>query len=622
MIKISSYLLDRLNTPDKIKKATFKQLNVLSSDIRKRIVEVVSKNGGHLASNLGVVELTIALLRCFDPPNDKIVFDVGHQCYAYKMLTGRLEEFATIRTENGISGYPKTSESPYDAFIAGHASTSLSAAFGLKSAMTINGKKDFVVAVIGDGALTGGMSYEAFNNIGKTKENLIIILNDNEMAISKNEGAMAKYLAAIRNKKRYFALKDSTEKLLSSVPFVGDELRNGACKVKKSIKQIFYVGTFFENLGFRYYGPVNGHDIKTLCDVLNDAKEKNVPAVIHINTQKGKGYLPSEDNPGEFHGISKFDPFTGKTLGKSQTTFSENFGHWLLKKGRENNKICAVTAAMEHGTCMQYFAREFKDKGRYFDVGIAEEHAVTFTASLACGGAVPIFAIYSTFLQRGYDQLIHDASIEKQHIVLAIDRAGIVGDDGETHQGLFDVAFLSTIPGFTIFSPSNFKEQVYMLNYAVDKMNTPVAVRYPRGAESEKISSYEPTGRDFDIISKNSDTAVLTYGRLFAECVKAAESADFDIVKVNRVFPVSDKLIASLLKYKNILFFEEGVLNGSLSQRVSALLMEKGFSGRVKIHAIDNFVPQGRIDSMTKKLGLDADSMIEEVSLCRAILED
>ena len=617
MIKISSCLLDRLNSPEKIKKATFKELNILSSDIRKRIVDVVSKNGGHLASNLGVVELTIALLKCFDPPDDKIVFDVGHQCYAYKMLTGRLDEFSTIRTENGISGYPKTTESPYDAFIAGHASTSLSAAFGLKAAMTLNGKDDFVIAVIGDGALTGGMSYEAFNNIGKTKENLIIILNDNEMAISKNEGAMARYLATIRNKKSYFELKENTEKVLSSVPLVGENLKNGVAKVKKNIKQIFYVGTFFENLGFRYYGPVDGHDIRTLCDVLNDAKEKRVPAVIHINTQKGKGYLPSEDNPGEFHGISKFDPSTGRKLGKSATSFSDVFGHWLLDKGKENGKMCAITAAMEHGTCMQYFAREFKDKGRYFDVGIAEEHGVTFAASLACGGAIPVFAIYSTFLQRGYDQLIHDASIEKQHIVLAIDRAGIVGDDGETHQGLFDVAFLSTIPGFTIFSPSNFKEQVYMLNYAVDSMDSPVAVRYPRGEEDNKISCYEPTGKDFDIISKNSDIAVLTYGRLFAECIKASESADFDIVKVNKVFPVADDLIESLLNYKNILFFEEGTLNGSLSQRISSLLMEKGFKGRVKINAIDRFVPQGKIDSMTKRFGLDADSMIKEVNLCK-----
>ena len=590
------------------------ELCALSGDVRDKIVSVVSKNGGHLASNLGVVELTIALLKCFDPPNDKIVFDVGHQCYTYKMLTGRLNEFDTIRCENGLSGYPKTTESKYDAFIAGHASTSLSAAFGLKCAMTVNGKKDFVVAVIGDGALTGGMSYEAFNNIGKTKENLIIILNDNEMAISKNEGAMAKYLSTIRNKKRYFEFKDNTEKTLSAIPVVGESLKKGVSKTKKAIKQVFYPGTFFENLGFRYYGPVDGHDIKMLCNVINDAKQRRVPAVIHVNTQKGKGYLPSEDNPGEFHGISKFDPSTGKTIGTSVKSFSEVFGHWLLNKGRENKKICAITAAMEHGTCMQYFAREFKNKGRYFDVGIAEEHGVTFASALACGGAVPVFAIYSTFLQRGYDQLIHDTAIEKQHLVLAVDRAGIVGDDGETHQGLFDVAFLSTIPGFTVFSPSNFKEQIYMLNYAVDKMNTPVAVRYPRGGEDLSVKDYKPTGKDFDIIGNNGSVAVVTYGRLFAEACKAKEKTDFDIVKVNKVSPIEDELVKALSGYDHLLFFEEGTSNGSMSQKVCSKLLEKGFGGKVKINAVDGFVPQGKIDSMLKKLGLDSEAIIKEVN--------
>ncbi|MPM70556.1 1-deoxy-D-xylulose-5-phosphate synthase [bioreactor metagenome] len=392
------------------------------------------------------MELTLALMYCFDVAQDKIVWDVGHQCYTYKLLTGRLSRFATLRQENGISGFPKTEESAYDSFIAGHASTSIAVAYGLKRSMTLQGKSNHVVAVIGDGSLTGGMAYEGLNNVGKSGENLIIIINDNEMAISKNEGAVAKYLSVIRSKPGYFKVKKITEQALLSVPVAGEALRDLVAGSKTVLKQVIYPSTFFEELGFTYFGPVDGHNLQNLCDILAEAKKTDGPSIIHIMTQKGKGYAFAEQNPGAYHGVSRFDIKTGQPLKAAGESFSSVFGKELVRLAETNNRICAITAAMEHGTGLQYFGRRFKKSGRYYDVGIAEEFGVTFASALSAGGMLPVFAIYSTFLQRGYDQIIHDAAIEKRHIVLGVDRAGIVGDDGETHQGIFDVAFFVNHP--------------------------------------------------------------------------------------------------------------------------------------------------------------------------------
>ena len=611
--------LDLKGYPETINKLSFSQLDMLSADIREELLENVSKTGGHLASNLGVVELTVALLKSFDPLQDRVVWDVGHQCYPFKLLTGRRKQFSTLRQQDGISGFPKTQESPYDAFISGHASTSLPVAFGIKKAMTLNQDDHTVIAVIGDGSMTGGMAYEGLNNIGKSGENLIVVLNDNEMAISKNEGALARYLSVMRSKPNYFKVKDATDVALRSIPVVGDRLRNLVSESKTMVKQALYPSTFFEEFGFTYYGPIDGHDIKSLCEVLAEAKEKREPALIHIETVKGKGYTPAERNPGGFHGVSPFNIETGEALKASGVNFSEVFGRTLTQLGKQNSSICAVTAAMEHGTGLQHFARAFKKQGRFFDVGIAEELAVTFCAGLSAGGKIPVLALYSTFLQRGYDQLIHDASIEKRHMIIGVDRAGIVGDDGETHQGLFDAAFLSTVPNIKVFSPSNYSELKLMLKYAVYKGDGLQAIRYPRGAEAKNLENYVATGKDFDHINADATkTVVVTYGRIFAEALKVCnlENPNFSIIKLNVITPIREQAVLEALNYKNVVIVEEGILNGGIAMQFASKLMTNGYSGKVKISAIEGFVPQGKVEDMLCKYKLDANSILEAVNEC------
>lgn len=592
--------------PQMIQSMSICQLEVLASEIRKELVNTVSQTGGHLASNLGVVELTLALMHVLNVPNDKIVWDVGHQCYTYKLLTNRLERFSTLRQENGISGFPKTEESRYDSFISGHASTSIAVAYGLKRAASLSGRKENVAAVIGDGSFTGGMIYEGLNNVGKSRENLIIVLNDNEMAISRNEGAFAKYLSIMRSKPEYFKLKKLTEKALLSVPLAGEGLRDFVAGSKSLVKQIIYPSTFFEELGFTYFGPVDGHNLDSLCEVLCQARDNTRPSLVHIQTRKGKGYSFAEKEPGRFHGISKFNVQTGEGISTSTESFSDVFGKTLAELAEKDNRICAITAAMEHGTALQHFARRFKRSGRYFDVGIAEEFGVTFASALAAGDMLPVFAVYSTFLQRGYDQLIHDASIEKRHVVFGVDRAGIVGDDGETHQGIFDVAFLSTIFGMTVLSPSNFNELRGMLNSALYDYNSPVAVRYPRGAENEAVSDYKYTGESFDIIENGGESLVITYGRTFAAALEAAGKRGADILKLNRVTPIDPLAIKKALGYKKILFVEEAVRLGGAGMQFAALLAESGFNGRIKVHAIEEFVPQSSVNSALARLSLDS----------------
>lgn len=608
----SKSILDLAGNPQGLRKLTVSQMKLLSQEIRNVLVNTVSLTGGHLASNLGVVELTLALMHCFDISNDKIVWDVGHQCYTYKLLTGRRDRFSTLRQENGISGFPKTGESDFDSFISGHASTSIAVAYGLKRSMTLQGNSSHVVAVVGDGSFTGGMVYEGLNNVGKSKENLIIILNDNEMAISKNEGAVAKYLSVIRSNPGYFKVKKVTEQALLRVPLAGGALRNLVAGSKTMLKQVIYPSTFFEELGLTYFGPVDGHNLKSLCDILEQAKLNDGPSLIHVKTKKGKGYRFAEQNPGAYHGVSKFDIKTGQPINSSKENFSSVFGKELVNLAEKNSRICAITAAMEHGTGLQYFGRRFKNAGRYYDVGIAEEFGITFASALQAGGMLPVFAIYSTFLQRGYDQLIHDAAIEKRHIVLGIDRAGVVGDDGETHQGVFDVAFLSTIPGVTILAPSNYSELRFMLKSAIYDYASPVAIRYPRGSENPLLENYPVSENSFDeLYFQNSNQVIVTYGRTFAAAKEAAERiGNTSVIKINRILPLDEDAIEAAFKYEKILFAEEGIRNGGIGMQFITKLALHGYQGKTMLHAIDNFVPQSSVDRALKLLHLDAEGLI------------
>ena len=603
--------------PHFIKKMTLSQLLSLASEIRERLVQTTSRTGGHLASNLGSVELTLALLRVLDVPKDKIVWDVGHQCYAYKMLTGRLDRFDTLRQEGGISGFPKSAESEYDSFVSGHASTSLAAAYGLKRAMTLSGDPHTVTAVVGDGSFTGGMIYEGLNNIGKSRENLIVILNDNEMAISKNEGALARYLSVLRAKPEYFRMKEMTERTVQRIPIVGKPLRDVLSESKTILKRTLYPSTFFEEFGFTYFGPVDGHDLPALCSVLMQAKQNSGPSFVHIETKKGKGYAPAEKNPGEFHGVSSFDAVTGKPIAPPKESFSSVFGREICALAEKDPTIVAITAAMEHGTCLQYFARQFKRQGRYYDVGIAEEFGATFAAGLAAGGKIPVFAVYSTFLQRSYDQLIHDAAIEKRHIVLCVDRAGIVGDDGETHQGVFDAAFLSTVPGMTVWSPSNYAELQSMLSEALYHCTGPAAVRYPRGGEDAALSGYVPTGEPFDLLTFSDpaakDTLLVTYGRTATAALDAAKQANgtCDVLKLNRIVPIDPAAVKAAMQYRRVFFAEEGIRTGGIGMQFLSQLALSSYRGSCHLRAIDGFVPQSTVSSALQKLGLDRDGLYQ-----------
>ena len=464
---ISDISFDKLNLPYDLKKLNYAQCEKLCENVREMLIETVSNNGGHLSSNLGTVELTLALHRVFKSPEDKIIFDVGHQAYTHKILTGRYNEFKTLRKKDGVSGFCKPCESVHDPVITGHSSTSVSSAFGIASAMKINGSDNFAVAVVGDGAFTGGMAYEGLNNAGKSDVNLIVVLNINEMSISKNVGGMAKYLSTMRYKDTYIKTKGAVERTLNKVPVIGEPIKNTLRSSKNAFKNFVLSTTIFEELGFDFVGPIDGHDLKDLEDGFRAAKSKRRPVVVAVNTVKGKGYAPAEENPGEFHGVGSFEIQTGNPDVVSADSFSSVFGNELVEFAKSDDRICAVTAAMKYGTGLQYFAKAFPE--RFFDVGIAEEHAATFCGGLAVMGKIPVFAVYSTFMQRCYDQLIHDLSIGNVHAVFGVDRAGIVGDDGETHNGIFDVSMLTSVPNTKIYSPSDYEELRHCLYNAVYK---------------------------------------------------------------------------------------------------------------------------------------------------------
>ena len=608
-------LLENINKPSDIKAMNDAQLQQLCDEIRKRMIETVSTTGGHLASNLGTVELTVALHKTFDSPEDKIIWDVGHQAYAHKLLTGRNEAFDTLRTENGISGFVRPDESEHDSFYEGHAGTSVSQASGIAAANSVKGSKNFAVAVIGDGSFGNGMVYEALNHAGSKKDsNLIVILNDNEMSISPNVGAMARYLAVVRAKPEYHRFKAGTGNTLRKIPLIGKGISNHIFKLKSALKNLIYSSSFFEDLGFKYIGPVDGHDINLLCEAMDSAKMIASPVVIHINTVKGKGYDPAENSPEIFHGISKFDVNSGEPV-NSGNSYSSEFGKALCEFAAKDRRICAITAAMALGTGLEEFSKQYPE--RFFDVGIAEEHAVTFASGLSAGGMLPVFAVYSTFMQRCVDQLIHDGALQRRKMIIAVDRAGIVGEDGETHQGLFDVSLIQSIPDTTVYSPSTYAELRNALYNAFYKDSNLVVIRYPRGCMPESGYS-EICESDMQIIDDESaDTAIVTYGRLFFEAVKAAESlADkgitVKIIKLNRIKPIPGNAKAEAAKCGNVYFFEEGMRGGGIGERFGCELLENGFGGKYTLTAInDEFVAHASVSSITDKYNLSACKMAE-----------
>lgn len=593
--------LNEISSPSDLKKLSTPQLDELCHEIREFLIESISKTGGHLSSNLGIVELTVALHKVFDCPEDKIIFDVGHQCYTHKILTGRKDKFDNLRKMNGIAGFPKPTESEYDGFIAGHASTSVSSAFGIAQAMAIKGEKNYAIAVVGDGALTGGEVYEAMNNAGQSKIRLIVILNDNEMSISKNVGALSKYLSHIRSGKEYLAIKKSARGIIENIPFCGRFLAKMIRSSKSAIKSVLYQSTFFEQMGYKYYGPVNGHNLPELMRILETAKEDNSPVFIHVETLKGKGYNFAEENPGVYHAISKFERNRKVEVKNSLDCYSNTIGEELVRLAHENDKICAITAAMKDGTGLLEFSATFKE--RFFDVGIAEGHAVTFAGGLASQGMLPVFCVYSTFLQRGYDQIIHDLSIDNKHVILCVDRAGIVGEDGETHQGIFDVAFLSNIPNITIYSPEGYEETRLCLQKAVSDTGVQ-CIRYPRGAD---MSTHKfAANLNFSYQKKSNKRVLVSYGRVFSNCYNASLDIDISLLKLTKIMPIDLKVIELLLGYDEVYFVEEGIQIGGVAQLIGAILMQNNFKGSYKVKAIDNqFVEHASVEQLLELLKLD-----------------
>ena len=600
-------LLSKINSPADVKKIEENDIPLLCQELRDCIVKTVSNNGGHLASNLGSVELTVALHRSFSSPNDSVIFDVGHQSYAHKLLTGRFKDFSTIRTENGLSGYMRPEESCHDPFITGHSSNSISAAYGIYRAKKLKGESGTAVAVIGDGALTGGMAYEALNNAGSGRSNFIVVLNDNKMSISRNVGALARSLTKMRNKPHYHHFKYAFSHILLSVPFVGKRLNNAFFGLKETLKGIVYKNNIFSALGFNYLGPVDGHNVKAMEQLFKIAQTYQRPSLIHVITTKGKGYAYAESSPKDYHGVSPFDIDRGaETSGK--LTFSLVAGKTLCELAESDETVCAVTAAMTSGTGLSEFSGRFKN--RFFDVGIAEQHAVTFSAGLAAKGMKPFFAVYSSFLQRGFDQIIHDVAIGKYPVILLIDRAGIVGEDGETHQGIFDVSYLTLIPGMTVYSPCYYSELANDIKIAA-KNNSFCAVRYPRGCETAE-PDIDLTG-DYTILPGGGRRAIVTYGRIFANALEAqADLGDVTVIKLNKIYPLGGEFTDELLKFDEIYFFEESVKTGGIGELCGAALLEKGYRGKYIIHAINNkFVPTSSVSSALRVNGLDSDGMIK-----------
>ena len=602
---------NKLNLPDDLKILTYEQCRRLCGEIRDTLIKTVSENGGHLSSNLGAVELTLALHRVFSSPKDKFVWDVGHQSYTHKILTGRLKDFPTLRKENGLSGFCKPEESIHDAFISGHSSNSVSAALGIAEAMKMNGDNHHAVAILGDGAATGGLSFEGLNNAGKSNTNLIVVLNYNEMSISKNVGAFAKYLSNFRTKDSYKKTKTIVERALDNIPVIGQPIKETLKFSKDTVKNSIFRTTIFEDLGFEFVGPVNGHNLKELEEALHVAKSMHKPVVVQVNTIKGKGYAPAEENPGEYHGVSSFELKTGNPDICKSDSFSTVFGDELSRLADNDERICAITAAMKYGTGLDKFAKSHRN--RFFDVGIAEGHALTFAGGLASMGKIPVFAVYSSFLQRGYDEIIHDLAISKAHAVIGVDRAGIVGEDGITHQGIFDVSFLSSIPGITIYSPGNYSELKACISKGIYEDEGIIAIRYPRGKEKECVLKKYTVSTDYEIYNNNSKTLVITYGRLFNEVSAAYEKLldndkTIDVLKLINLNSIDESLIEKIKSYQNVYFFEESYYNGSVSQKLN------NYISNMSCKAIYNFVPQASVASSLEHLDLSGEQIYRKLN--------
>lgn len=607
---------------DTISNMTAPQLKALCRELRSCIMRTVMKNGGHLSSNLGTVELAVAIHYVYDVfGGDRVIWDVGHQAYAHKLLTGRFSRFETLRRKDGISGFTRRAESPADAFISGHSSTSVSAAYGISTAMRLKGENGAVAAVIGDGALTGGMAYEGLNNAGKTASNLTLILNDNAMSISKSTGALARYLAQIRSTRKYYCAKERVKTVLSAVPLVGRSLEKAIAATKTLVKEALYDSSnLFENLGFAYIGPVDGHNLEDMTEALSVAKLMKRPCVVHVFTRKGRGYKPAEENPGEYHAVAQngvVEEFVYDDLpAHSDGSFSEAFGRELERLGKADSRICAITAAMKYAVGLNYFKNSCAP--RFFDTGIAEQHSVTFAAGLAVQGMLPVFAVYSTFLQRGFDQIIHDCAIEKTHITLCIDRAGFVGADGETHQGIFDVPMLRAVPNTVIYCPATFEELRCCLSEAIYRTEGIAAVRYPKGGEpdimgrSERFKSAFESVRDYYYSGKSSDVLGITYGRISADLAKACEKTGADMLRLVTINPFSEEIFGIALGYKKVVFFEEGSIRGGAAEGFLAELAWRGYCGRAEcVGVADGFVPAATVEEQLAMYGLNEECMTE-----------
>jgi len=613
-------ILDSINSPADLKKLSYQELEVLSKELRDYVIKVVSENGGHLASNLGVVELTLALHRVFDTPGDKIVWDVGHQSYIHKIITGRRESFKTLRKINGISGFPKREESVYDSFETGHSSTSISAALGMAKARDLAGENYSVAAVIGDGALTGGMAFEALNHAGDFPTNLIVILNDNKMSISHNIGGLSNYLSKLRTEPLYFKMKGRIEAFLHRIPVIGGSMYRGAERLRDWMKYLLVPGVIFEELGFKYFGPINGHDIRKLEDVIKRAKSYNgYPVLIHVVTTKGKGYSIAENKPDIYHGISPFFIENGELKSKnSRKTYSEIFGDTMLKLADKDNKIVAVSAAMAEGTGLSAFASKYKD--RFFDVGIAEQHAVTFCAGLASEGFRPVFAVYSTFLQRAYDQIIHDVCMQKLNVVFAIDRAGIVGSDGETHQGVFDITYLRHIPNIRIMSPKDGNELSEMLKMALS-LEGPTAIRYPRGKAKKFEFAHAPLelGKS-EVLTEGEDGVIISEGNMVSIALEVCEKLkkagrNFTLVNARFIKPLDEELLVGLSKkHKLIYTLEDNVVSGGFGSSILELLSRLRADVDVRIIGFDDsFIPHGEKEELYSLKKIDSESVFNTI---------
>jgi 1-deoxy-D-xylulose-5-phosphate synthase len=612
-------ILDNVNLPEDVKKLTTKEKEQLATEIREMILKIVSENGGHLASNLGVVELTIALHSIFDMPKDKIIWDVGHQTYVHKILTGRKEKMLTLRKMDGIAGFPKTEESVYDNFDTGHSSTSISAALGIARARDLKKEKYNVIAVIGDGALTGGMALEALNDVGASNNNVIVILNDNEMSISKNVGGIPKLLGKIRTKKLYKNSNDCIRDFLEKIPLVGKKMSKIIKRIKKSIKQLLIPNMFFEDIGFSYLGPVDGHNIEELENIMRNSKKMQGPVLIHVITKKGKGYKIAEENPDNYHSTSAFNIENGKTKNEKKDDYSKIFGKKLVDLAEKNNKIVAITAAMKDGTGLSNFARQFPS--RFFDTGIAEQHAICMAAGMAINGLIPVVPIYSSFYQRAYDQVIHDICIQNLGVVMCVDRAGIVGNDGETHQGILDLSFFNIVPNLNIMAPKDFKELEDMLEFAVH-LRKPIVIRYPRGGEADiKFNKHEKIelGKS-EILQEGTDVTIIAIGKMVSRAYEVSnelkkENINAEVINVRFLKPLDEKtIVESIKKNKKIVTIEDNILQGGLATSLNELIVRNNIKNvKIKNFGYPNiFVKHGSVKEIEKKYGLDIKNIVEE----------